>query len=256
MMGSPEDELGREHDEIPHWVRLTKAFWIGRYPVTQSQYEAVMGNNPSGFKGERRPVENVSWHDAVEFCHRLNKRVRQSSAMPDDFEFRLPTEAEWEHACRAGTTSAFNDGSPCTKPEGNDPALDRLGWFNENSDGETHSVGEKAPNAWGLYDTHGNVWEWCLDGMQDYTTQPQIDPMGPLECARRVVRGGSFWDGAGRCQSAFRLAYEPCDPIWNMGFRLAAGQELGSGATASGASGLRAGPRDEAPAERPERGAS
>jgi formylglycine-generating enzyme required for sulfatase activity len=255
LMGSPPDEKGRFDSETQHQVRLTVPFWIGRYPVTQAEYQAVMGTNPSEFKGERRPVENVDWHEAMAFCQQLTERARQAGWLPDDFAFRLPTEAEWEYACRAGTTTAFNDGSDCTKPEGKDPALDRLGWFDKNSGRETHPVGEKQPNAWGLYDMHGNVWEWCWDGKRKYTTEPQLDPVGPLEGARRVVRGGSYWYNARRCRSAYRSAIEPGYRYGNQGFRLAAGQEFEGGAKASGASGRSRGAEGRSPAERPESGA-
>jgi formylglycine-generating enzyme required for sulfatase activity len=182
-----------------------------------------MAANPSHFKGEKaeqRPVESVSWHDSVAFAQRLNEEHPGLHAA-------LPTEAQWEYACRAGTDRAFHDGSPCTEPEGDDPALRELGWFRENSDLRTHDVKEKLPNAWGLYDTHGNVWEWCRDGMRTYTTGAQLDPVGSQEAgAPRVVRGGSWDFLALFCRAAYRYLYGPGDRNRNLGLRLAAGQEL------------------------------
>ena len=231
LMGSPTDEKGRYEWETQHQVRLTKPFWIGRHPVTQAEYEAVMGDNPSDFKGPRRPVENVDWHQAMAFCAKLTERARAAGCLLEGFVFRLPTDAEWEYACRAGTTSAFNDGSDCTKPTGKDPALERLGWYDKNSGNETHLVGEKQPNAWGLHDMHGSVWEWCLDGQRKFTSKAQTDPLGPeAPDARRGVRGGSGWSGAGLCRSASRGALGPGRRGRFLGFRLVAGQPLGRGA--------------------------
>ncbi|MHB9006455.1 MAG: formylglycine-generating enzyme family protein [Limisphaerales bacterium] len=256
LMGSPESEKGRGGDETQHRVRLTQPFWIGRYPVTQAEYEAVMGDNPSQFKGERHPVENVTWNDAVAFCAKLTERAREAGSLPQGFVYRLPTEAEWEYACRAGTTSAFNDGSDCTRPKGKDPALERLGWHGEGVKGHTHPVGEKLPNAWGLYDLHGNVWEWCQDGLRSHTNEAQLDPLGPESPNTwRVVRGGSCRDEARGCRSAYRNAFEPGFRSRFRGFRLAAGQELGRGAPVPEAGGVGA-PVPEAPAARPASGAS
>ena len=176
--------------------------------------------------------------------------------MGETFEFRLPTEAEWEYACRAGTTNAFNDGSDCTNPNGKDPALSRLGWFDENSDGRTHPVGEKQPNAWGLHDMHGNVWEWCHDGQRQYGMEVVSDPRGSEEAfAWRVLRGGSYWDYARGCRSAYRNENDPGNRFRSFGFRLAAGLAVaGSGAPGPEAGGADA-PVPEAPAGGTERGA-
>ncbi len=248
LMGSPPDENGREDNETQHQVRLTQPFWLGRYPVTQAEYEAVMGHNPSDFKGPRRPVEQVDWHEATAFCARLTERARAAGCLPEGFAFRLPTEAEWEYACRAGTTSAFNDNSECTKGTGKDPALQRLGWFGKNSGNQTHPVGEKTPNAWGLHDMHGNVWEWCLDRQREYTADSQTDPLGPESpAARRVVRGGSWYFQARHCRAAFRGRFEPGFRGHYLGLRLAAGQEPGRGAPSLPAGGAAA-PGPEAPA--------
>ena len=237
LMGSPEDEKDRYPDEVPHRVTLTRGYWLASTPCTQEQWQAVMGRNPSHFKGSNRPVESVDWQQCREFCARLQDRVPA-------LEFRLPTEAEWEYACRAGTTTAFNDGSACTKPEGKDPALERLGWHGEGEKGETHPVGELAPNSWGLYDMHGNVWEWCADycGFEEASvvTDTYVDGAVDPLCTKgawRVVRGGSAWISAGRCRSAIRGRCEPGGRDWSLGFRLAAGQPVGSGATGLEAGG-------------------
>jgi len=172
-------DMGSEHgdsDERPvHRVRISKAFELGKYPVTQEQWEAVMGSNASYFKGPDRPVETVSWNDAQEFLKNLNARG-------DRRLYRLPTEAEWEYAARAGTTSDSLEG------------LDAVAWYRGNSGGQTHPVGQKQPNAWGLYDMLGNVWEWCQDWYAPdyYKNSPQVDPPGPPSGSQRVLRGGSW----------------------------------------------------------------
>ena len=246
LMGSPESEKGRREDETEHRVRLRQPFWMGKYPVTQAEYQAVMGDNPSRFKGPRRPVEMVDWHQAMAFCASLTERAREAGCLPEGFKFRLPTEAEWEYACRAGTTSAFNDGSDCTHPDGKDPALDRLGWFGSNSGGETHPVGEKLPNAWGLHDLHGNVLEWCTDHAEwkdRVVTDTYVDGIVDPLCGKgawRVVRGGSYWFESWYCRSASRSAFGPGIRVRGLGFRLAAGQELPSAERPSGGRRVRA----------------
>jgi formylglycine-generating enzyme required for sulfatase activity len=230
-MGSPGDENGRWEDEGPqHLVRISRGFWLARTPCTQQQWAAVTGGSPSHVKGDERPVESVSWEEVVRCCAELNDRWLELGS-------RLPTEGEWEYACRAGTESAFNDGAPCTKPAGEDAALDRLGWFGKNSGKETHPVGQKAPNAWGLHDMHGNVREWCADWGGLYRPDTEDDPVGPETCTSRVVRGGGFWLQAGSCRSACRFWLVPVDRGRARGFRFAAGQPPGSGAAASGATG-------------------
>ena len=217
-MGSPDDEVGRRDDEGPqHWVELTYGYWLAAVPCTQTEWEAVTGKNPSRFKGANRPVEQVSWDDCQAFCQRLAERR-------PGLEVRLPTEAEWEYACRAGTESAYNDGSVCTDPEGKDPALARLGWFRENSDRQTHDVGRLEPNAWGLHDMHGNVWEWCQDWYGDYAAEEQRDPVGPDMGHFRVFRGGSWSYWARLCRSACRYRNSPVNRWLNLGFRLVAVQ--------------------------------
>lgn len=244
LMGSPESELGRDDNETQHRVTITRGLWLAATPCTQKQWKEVMGDNPSHFQGPDRPVENVNWRETILFCLRLNESIRDAGYSTEGFEFRLPTEAEWENACRAGTTSAFNDGSPCTLPNGKDPALDPLGWHGEGDNAQTHPVGAKAPNGWGLHDLHGNVWEWCADHAEwkdILVTDTYVDGIVDPLCgngAWRVARGGSCWGGSGNCRSAFRGASAPGLRFWARGFRLAAGQELGRGAPSLPASGV------------------
>jgi formylglycine-generating enzyme required for sulfatase activity len=224
-MGSPDSENSRWDNEGPqHEVVLTKGFWLGETPVTQAQWEAVAGQNPSRFKRPDRPVEQVSWLDCCEF-------IQQVNGLLPGLHAALPTEAQWEYACRAGTQSAFNDGSPCTKPDGLDPALDALGWFDENSSGETHPVRQKRANAWGLHDMHGNVWEWCRDQWDADAYQKRrgivVDPeLRGDGSGGRVARGGSWIDQARLCRAAFRDWDVPSDRGGNLGLRLSAGREL------------------------------
>ena len=207
IMGSPEDELGRNEDETPHQVKLTQGYWLGKYEVTQAQYEAVMGTNPSYFKGADLPVENVNWFDAKEFCAKLTAIEREAGRLPEGYEYTLPTEAQWEYACRAGTTTALNNGRNLSDPDNwVCPEIDEVAWYGGNSNNTHHPVGQKKPNAWRLYDMHGNVEEWCLDWHGDYPSSPVTDPMGPVTGDCRVIRGGSC-DGlpcAASCRSAER----------------------------------------------------
>jgi formylglycine-generating enzyme required for sulfatase activity len=207
-MGSPEDEVGRYEDETLHEVTLTRGFWIGRHPVTQGQWEEVMGGNPSEFKesGPHAPVEEVSWDDAQEFCRALSER--------DGREYRLPTEAEWEYACRAGSTSAWCFGD-------DEEELGDYAWYDENSDDRTHPVGRKKPNAWGIHDMHGNVWEWCADWYDDYPDIPATDPLGPEDGSPRVICGGSWSYNAEYCRSALRHGLDPDSRFFDLGFRVA-----------------------------------
>ena len=188
-MGSPEGEDERSSEEKLHTVTISKAFYIAKYPVTQEQYEAVIGKNPSYFKGARNPVEQVSWDDAVKHCEKLSASTGN--------KVRLPTEAEWEYACRAGTRTRYNLGDTTED-------LKRAGWYEANSGGETHEVGGKTPNAWGLHDMHGNVWEWCRDWKADYPFGTQTDPQGPTTGTARVLRGGSSPNLSKHCRSAYR----------------------------------------------------
>ena len=191
-------------------VTLTKGYWLGKTEVTQGQYEALMGSNPSDFKnaGRDAPVEQVSWDDAMQFCRKLTERERSAGRLPWGYDYTLPTEAQWEYACRAGTTGAY---------AGN---LDSMGWYTSNSGNTTHPVAQKQANAWGLYDMHGNVWEWCRDWYGDYPGGSVTDPTGPSSGTFRVIRGGSWNFDAGICRSASRLRYDPGNRLNDLGFRL------------------------------------
>ena len=225
MMGSPENELGYWHwngDEIQHEVTLTKGYWLGKYEVTQSQYKAVMGTNPSYFSGDNNPVEQVSWYDAMEFCEKLTAIERSAGRLPSGYEYTLPTEAQWEYACRAGTTTALNSGKNLSS--GNQcPEMDEVGWYLYNSDATTHPVGQKMPNAWGLYDMHGNAAEWCQDWFGDYPSSSVTDPKGPSLGSDRVCRGAAWEANAGFCRSAYRGRTDPsfCGHNISFGFRVA-----------------------------------
>ena len=167
-------------------MRITKPFYLGKYLVTQEQWEAVMGNNPSHFKGPKNPVEQVSWDDCQQFLEQAQREGR-----PRGGKFQLPTEAQWEYACRAGSTTRYCFGD-------DESELGEYAWYDANSGSKTHPVGEKKPNAWGLYDMHGNVWEWCQDWYDGgyYANSPTDDPTGPATGSDRVFRGGG-WDYAG-----------------------------------------------------------
>lgn len=218
LMGSPQDENWRFGDEGPqHEVTISRGFWMGETPVTQAQWRVLRTYDPSHFKGDPLPTESVTWFEVGEFAAALNAAVPGLMAM-------LPTEAQWEYSCRAGTSAAFFDGSPCTVPVGADPALDRLGWFDKNSRMRTQPVKLKLPNAWGLFDMHGNVWEWCADGKRTYDPHARVNPQGPdTEGGARVVRGGSWGNSARKCRAAIRDDWHPGDRWSILGFRLAAG---------------------------------
>ncbi len=196
LMGSPDDEALRDQDECPlHRVRITKPFYLGVHEVTQAQYESVMGRNPSQFKGPDHPVENVSWEEARTFCEKLSQLPAEKAARRG---YRLPTEAEWEYACRAGTNSVFSFGDDVSQ-------AGSYAWYSSNAGDRTHPGGQKRPNAWGLHDMHGNVWEWCQDGYASdyYKRSPLTDPQGPSTLSH-VVRGGSWGGPARSCRSAYR----------------------------------------------------
>ena len=218
QMGSPANEWGRDDDERQHKVTLTRPYWLGATEVTQSQYEAIMGKNPSHFDGDDCPVEKVSWNDAVEFCRKLTERERRAGRLPEDQVYRLPTEAEWEYACRAGSETAYCFGD-------NAGQLDAYAWYYINSGHQTHDVGQKKPNAWGLYDMHGNVWEWCSDWYDDdYPRGAVTDPTGPVKGSYRVYCGGCWGSSARSCRSADRGRWNsPSVTSSGLGFRLARG---------------------------------
>ena len=206
---------GRLSDEKPqHRVRITKPFYLGKYLVTQEQWEAVMGSNPSHFKGPKNPVEQVSWDDCQKFLEKLNAK-----SGPGAGKFQLPTEAQWEYACRAGSTTRYCFGD-------DESGLGEYAWYGANSGGKTHPVGEKKPNAWGLYDMHGNVWEWCQDWYDGgyYANSPTDDPTGPATGSYRVFRGGGWVarrglpvgvprhpQPGGRLDLGFRVSLVPAD---------------------------------------------
>ena len=201
-----DDSQGVGHQ----WVRITRPFYMGKHEVTQEIWEKVMGSNPSEFKGAKNPVENLSDNDCEVFLKNLNALGKEPGGV------RLPTEAEWEWACRAGTRTRF-----CFGDE--ESGLADYGWYDGNSGKTMHPVGAKKPNAWGLYDCHGNVWEWCGDWFDEYPHGwwPKADPTGPVTGAFRVLRGGSWCYGDWSCQSAFRPHDGPGRRYALYGFRLA-----------------------------------
>jgi len=215
MMGSPSSELGNCYVENLHLIKLTKGFYMQTTEVTQGQWKAVMGSNPSHFKncGDDCPVETVSWNDAQEFIRKLNKKEGVN-------RYRLPTEAEWEYAARAGSTTAFANGE-ISENYDYDANLDAMGWYHGNSSWKTHRVAGKKPNRWWLYDMHGNVEEWCQDWLEKSWPSSAIDPTGPLSGSDRVYRGGCWRSGHMYCRSAYRDGSEPDDRSFYLGFRLA-----------------------------------
>ena len=241
VMGSPDDDKDALDDEKPqHRVRITRPFYLGTYELTQAQYEAVMGENPSRFSAtgggkekvagqstDQHPVEQVSWVDAVRFCNKLSERegmnpfyqIKGEDVSVPQWKgsgYRLPTEAEWEYACRAGSKTWFSFGDE-------QAGLGEHGWFAGNAGSRHHPVGQLVPNGFGLYDMHGNVWEWCWDGYGEnpYAKSPADDPTGPIGAALRVFRGGG-WGGIPRgCRSADRGRRAPGTRISSVGFRLA-----------------------------------
>ena len=225
LMGSPENEWGRSRNEGPQRLVTVSSFYIGRFPITQAEFQEVMGRNPSSFRGPNLPVEQVSWFDAIEFANRLSIRAGLTPVYTINGNtviwnreangYRLPTEAEWEFACRAGTQTPFSNGA----------AIGEVGWHSGNSRGRTHPVGQKQPNAWGLYDMHGNVLEWCWDWYGTFPAEAQIDPQGPASGIGRVYRGGSWRFEAHQTRSAFRFRNNPHLRTNFVGFRLARNAE-------------------------------
>lgn len=207
LMGSPSNELGRDSDEGPQTQVTLDGFWLGKYEVTQAQYEAVMGSNPSHFgNNPQNPVDRVSWTEAQEFCRRLSNSTGQT--------YTLPTEAQWEYACRAGTVGRYSF-------DGRVSCLVDYAWFRDNSEKTTHPVGQKQPNAWGLYDIHGNVWEWCADWYgNSYRGGSLTNPTGASSGQYRVLRGGSWSSDPRDCRSAYRNSSTSDNRFNNLGFRL------------------------------------
>lgn len=212
LMGSPASEEDRYSDEDQHAVTLTQGFWLSDHEVTQGEYQAVMGGNPSLFKGDpNRPVERVSWHDAVRYCRVLTERDRAAGRITELQAYRLPTEAEWEYAARAGLTESSNGDR------------DALAWHGGNSGDQTHPVKQKAANPWGLHDMLGNVWEWCEDRHGGYPTRSVADPIGPGSSSDRVRRGGSWFSVARYARPAHRGSDDPGARNHHVGFRPAFG---------------------------------
>jgi len=237
-MGSPAGELGRDSDEVQHEVTLTQDFYMGVFQVTQKQWEQVMGTDPSYYKGDARPVECVSYNmirgataDGINWpgtggsvrADSFLGRIRAKTGLA----FDLPTEAQWEYACRAGTATALNSGKNLTAI-GTCPNMAEAGrYWHNRSDGrggytDTHTkVGMYLPNAWGLYDMHGNVWEWCLDWyVSNLGTAAVSDPKGPVSGFNRILRGGGYGSNANDCRSACRGSVDPSYDIDNVGFRV------------------------------------
>jgi formylglycine-generating enzyme required for sulfatase activity len=212
-MGSPESEEGRSEGETIHVVKLTRGFWLGKYQVTQGHYEALTGTNPSQYKtaGLDAPVERVSWAQASEFCAKLSARERAAKRLPAGYEYALPTEAQWEYACRAGTSGAY----------GGSGVLGDMGWYYDNCESKSEQpVGKKRPNAWDLYDMHGNVCEWCADWMGPYQKEEAVDPTGPKTGSAKILRGGSYCSIPRYCRSAIRFSDYPSSHQDDLGFRL------------------------------------
>ena len=209
QMGSPARRTGRAEAGDLHTVRISQPFYLGKYEVTQGQWRAVLGDNPAHFTdcGDICPVENVSWEDARAFIRELNLREGVRT-------YRLPTEAEWEYATRAGTRTAYSFGNAVSR-------LGAYGWYSGNSEKRTHPVGEKRPNAWGLYDLHGNVWEWVTDWYGDYPSDRVTNPRGPSAGTSRVTRGGSWNHTALNCRAGTRAVGPPRHRSSYVGFRLA-----------------------------------
>ena len=219
QMGSPADEPEREDDEQQHQVKISKGYWMGIYPVTQRQYKAVMGNNPSNYDGfDSHPVENVSWFDAKAFC---KKALKDAQNVPEGAVFDLPTEAQWEYACRAGTTTTFHFGNEFNGSQANCDGTRPYGTKQAGPNIDcTCNVGSYAPNAWGLYDMHGNVWEWCNDWYGAYDNGFVSDPQGAASGTQHSERGGSWRNAAKRCRAAIRRKSEPDQIYDNLGFRV------------------------------------
>jgi formylglycine-generating enzyme required for sulfatase activity len=216
LMGSSKEERLGVLPETLHRVTLTKGFFMGVHTVTQGEWEAVMGKNPSSIKGEKNlPVDTVSWHDCQNFIKKLRAKDK------DNKPYRLPTEAEWEYACRAGTWTAFHTGESISTDQAN---FDGSFAFGNGKPGEfrrrTTPVGSFPANAWGLHDMHGNVWQWCQDWFGEYPSRDVVDPQGPEKGGSRVLRGGCWRFGADYCRSAYRHWLAPEHRYIFLGFRV------------------------------------
>ena len=196
-MGSPVSEIDRDKDEVQHSVRLTHGFFLSEVECPQALWFGVMMTNRSSIRGADLPANQLTWNDAAEFCRRLTARHRSEGYLPADWRWDLPTEAQWEYACRAGTTGPFAGD------------LDAMAWHEKNAGNKPHAVGTRLANAWGLYDMHGNVMEWCRDWYASYPADLAIDPTGPATGALRIFRGGNRIYGPRRCRSAMRGSFSP-----------------------------------------------
>ena len=221
-MGSPAGEAGRSEDEGPQTeVRISRGFWLGSFAVTQEEWKAVaegaagLNAEPSFFRGERLPVEQVSWKDCQAWLRELNAIEEEARRLREGWRYRLPSEAEWEFVCRAGAMGRFCFGD-------GEAALGEYAWFSGNAGGRTHAVGEKKANAWGFNDMHGNVWEWCEDRYGGPLAGGSVvDPRGPVLGLNRVMRGGSWGVAAARCRAAYRVWNRPEYRDYTVGFRVA-----------------------------------
>jgi len=208
VMGSPVSEGGEDRERPQHEVIIFPGFWMCDHEVTQKEYETIMGSSPALFKGESRPVENIKWSEAAEFCKRLTNRERLSGKISNSESYRLPTEAEWEYAARAGTTTArYNE-------------VSKTAWIDSNSGGETKSVKLKQANPWGLYDMLGNVWEWVWDLAELYPANSVVNPVGAECCSNHLFRGGAWSQPAGRARAAQRYEMWGDGSSSDLGFRI------------------------------------
>lgn len=207
-MGSPIDEEGRTDHENQVRVSLSEGYWIGTYEVTQKEFESVMGLNPSKKRDSDFPVTDVDWNQSMEFCKELSEREHKLGLIPEGWTYSLPTEAQWEYACRAGNAGPFSGGE-----------IQEVGWFEGNSGGSVHKVGTKKGNEWGIHDMHGNVREWCF-GIFSEDLEGGRDPSGPTSGERRPLRGGSWFYPANLCRAALRGGREPSASDFHLGFRV------------------------------------
>ncbi len=220
IAGSPESEVGRWNDEYQRKITITKDFYIGAFPITQAQYCAITEKpNPSIFINDDNPVDNIDWNEAREFCRILNNLTE--GQRPEGYRYDLPTSAQWEYACRAGTKTALNSGENISNSEGISKELDDIAWYVGNSEDVIHPVGLKKPNAWGIYDMHGNIWEWCRDLAKSSVRIDETDPRGDINGEMHTCRGGNWNSEPRYCRSASRLACSNFDACTQLtGFRV------------------------------------
>lgn len=216
LMGSPGNEAGRADNESQVLATLPTGFFITHTTITESQWKHLMGEDPERNNGETLPAVMVSWNDAREFCRRLTQTALEKRLIPDEWSFALPSEAQWEYACRATTTSALNNGSNLSSEKGSCIALDALGWYDGNSARKLHPVAQKAPNAWGIHDMHGNVWEWTNDWYAD-----SLGATPPDSGVYITIRGGSLLANPAACRSAVRGKGAIGNRFDDLGFRIA-----------------------------------